>query len=137
MPFDIWLRRANFKSENASLIWRSLLSTMYSILPGLVWIVGHGNLIYIGMDLISGIPNSSLSQPLLDKLHEKSMFFLKHIYVPKFVSSPQWRSLSELGILGSLVTECDFYVKILYKTGITLKSNTNCIYGRLIVKLEW
>ena len=102
MALDIWLHRANFKTENASLIWCNLLSTMHIILPELAWLVGHNKLIYIGMDPISSMQNSMLSQPLLGKLHEKSMFLLKQTYDPEYDISPQWRSSSELGLMGTL-----------------------------------
>ena len=81
LPLDIWLRRANFKLNIVSTVWRSLLTTLPYIFPGLCWLVGRGNLIYIGLDPIMGISNFTLSHPLLVWLHGRNLVLLKHFFV--------------------------------------------------------
>ena len=132
-PLDIWLRRAIFKAETASLLWRGLLSTMCSILPELCWIVGSGVMIYIGRDPISGLPNSTLSPPLLVKLHEKQLYLLTRIFVPCINLSPHWWSTTELGLTGALAIEWNCYIRGPYESGISLN---NTPY-HIIWKADW
>ena len=100
---------------------------MCIILPELCWLVGHSELIYIGRDPIYGIPNSTLSPPLLVKLHEKQLYLLTRIFVPGINLSPHWLSAMELGLTGALAIEWDCYIRGLYESSISLNNKPDRI----------
>ena len=104
---------------------------MCIILPELCWLVGHGVLIYIGRYPIYGLPKSTLSPPLLVKLHEKQLYLLIQIFVPGINLSPHWWSATELGLMGALAIEWNCYIRGPYESGISLNNTPDRIIWKV------
>ena len=58
LPFHAWLREKCFFIQNASIIWKGFLKKFPWIGKGILWQVGNGSDIRLGMDPIVGLGNS-------------------------------------------------------------------------------
>ena len=106
MPLDLWLlRRVDFKLNIASVIWPSLLSTLTYIILAFCWLVGRGNLIFIGIQSIVGISHILLYNPLLAWLHGRNPMILKQFFVQRGCITPKWLSSTDIGLTGDLASE--------------------------------
>ena len=53
-PVHIWLREKRFVVQNASILWRGFVETLPWLGKGLIWNVGNGSLIRVGVDPMVG-----------------------------------------------------------------------------------
>ena len=53
-PVHIWLREKIFVVQNASILWRGFVETLLWLGKGLIWNVGNGSLIRVGVDPMVG-----------------------------------------------------------------------------------
>ena len=102
LSLDIWLRRSIFNLNLASIVWCSLLTTFPYIFPNLCWLAGRGNLIYIGLDPIVGMPNFTLSNPLLAWLHSRHLLLLKQVFIHIDSLAPRWLSSTDIDLTGEM-----------------------------------
>ena len=67
LPLASWLRKKSFTFRGVSVIWKGFLHTLSWLGNGLIWKVGNGRAIWLGLDPIVGL-GSSFLLPL--DLHE-------------------------------------------------------------------
>ena len=78
-----WIRANGKKKRDISICWKSVLWSFDLIGYFLVWKVGNGESVHIGMDPWVGCKWRNLLPPhLIDKLHSAGIFFLKDIGCP-------------------------------------------------------
>ena len=65
LPLHTWLREKCFFFQNSSIIWKGFLKTLHWIGKGIIWEVGNGSDIHLGVDPVVGLSNSFI---LLDEL---------------------------------------------------------------------
>ena len=60
LPLHSWLREKCFSPRSASIIWRGYLQTIPWLGKGLIWQVGNGSAIRLGVDPIIGLGSTFL-----------------------------------------------------------------------------
>jgi hypothetical protein len=118
-----WLRHTTTSPTNASPIWRSLLKFIHIIQHWLCWKPGSSHTIHIGQDAILGLGTSAFLSPgLLNKLHEKHVFYLFQAkgLTDQETHSSRWKNCIDLDLSGDLAIEWQCYCKALLGAGIQL-----------------
>ena len=116
-----WIQKGCFTGTNVSIVWKGTLEVIPLITPNLIWRVGDGSTIRIGIDcFVRGEGAFKLSDSLLQILHGKGYHTLDHI---TYISGQQESSLigaSYLRLEGSHILEWMRYLSVLDRMGITL-----------------
>ena len=60
LPLESWLRKKSFTNRGVSVIWKGFLHKLSSLGRGLIWKVGNGRAIRLGLDPIVGQGSSFL-----------------------------------------------------------------------------
>ena len=55
LPVATWLRNKAFSNRGVSMIWKDFLHTLSWFGSGLIWMVGSGKAIQVGLDSIVGL----------------------------------------------------------------------------------
>lgn len=80
------------------------------IQQSLAWDVGRGNLVYVGIDPISGIyDNYSLSPALFKFFHERQLMVIRQFFQMLPNAQQRWLSSKELCLEGDLAVDWDRY----------------------------
>ena len=53
-PVHIWLREKRFVVQNVSILWRGFVETLLWMGKGLIWNVGNGSSVWVGVDPMVG-----------------------------------------------------------------------------------
>ena len=58
LPLHTWIREKCFFLQHSSIIWNGFLKTLLWIGKGIIWKVGNGSDIHLGVDPVVGLSNS-------------------------------------------------------------------------------
>ena len=124
-PVHIWLREKRFVVKNASILWRGFVETLPWIGKGLIWNVGNGTSIRVGVDPMIGFgTNYILPIGLREYLEDYGIVTLNQA---KNLSSPAtsyWYSAADLDLCNDWKFHWDRYIWGL-EYGIILLSEQN------------
>ena len=101
LPLHSWLREKCFYLRNASVIWRGFLLTISWLGKGLIWKVGNGSSIRLGVDSIVGMGSSYiLPCDLRDYLEDYGICTLAQARNQTSSASGYWFSADDLDLQG-------------------------------------
>ena len=101
LPLHSWLREKCFSLRSASVIWRGFLLTISWLGKGLIWQVGNGSSIRLGVDPIVGLGSSFLlPHDLRDYLEDYGICTLDHARNQTPFAKSYWFSVDDLDLQG-------------------------------------
>ena len=101
LPLHSWLREKSFFLRNASVIWRGFLLTLSWLGKGLLWQVGNGSAIRLGVDPVVGMGSSFiLPRDLRDYLEDYGICTLAQARNQTSFALGYWFSVDELDLQG-------------------------------------
>ena len=104
-----WLRTGIRTNSNASTIWNSLIKSLPIISKNSSWQVGRGIQMFLGIDPICGLGETSLlSLELVKELHRRNLYVLKDIQ--QMTGSFKWVNSLAMGLTGRIAEEWDMYI---------------------------
>jgi hypothetical protein len=112
-----WVRNPVKKWKNASIIWKAMVIVFPLIVKNLIWKVGKGSKVQIGLDPWVGSGESfRLSEALIDKLHIIGFFVLSQVANLDFTTiwRQEWMEADMLGLDGEDAVEWGQYINALW-----------------------
>ena len=101
LPLHSWLREKCFSPQSASIIWRGFLQTIPWLGRGLIWQVGNGSAIRLGVDPIVGLGSTFLLPcDLRDYLEDYGICTLAQARNQTPFASSYWFSADDLDLQG-------------------------------------
>ena len=105
LPLHSWLREKCFILRNASVIWRGFLLTLSWLGKGILWHVGNGSAICLGVDPVVGMGTSFiLPHDLRDYLEDYGICTLAQARNQTSFASGYWFLADELDLCGDWKT---------------------------------
>ena len=122
LPLHTWLREKCFFIQNSSIIWKGFLKTLHWIGKGILWQVGNGSDIHLGVDLVVGLSNSFiLPDDLRAYLEDYGINTLAQASNKTPFAAGYWFTAEELDLCGDWKYLWDNYIRGLEYNRIHLK----------------
>ena len=146
-PLLDWIKdMGNTNLPNGSIIWKSLCKSFPLILEGLVWKVGDGSKVRIGVDpWPSCSQNHILPQQLIQLIHHKGYFHLNQIVDPLSTNiwHQGWKKSQDLELPDQWSRQWDQYTLALQTSHIRITNRADELiwekaqHGKYTPKLEY
>ena len=128
LPLHSRLREKSFSFRRASVIWKGFLLTIYWLGKGLIWKVGNGSSIRLGVDPIIGLGSSFLlPHDLQDYLEDYGICSLEHAQNQTPHAQNYWFSADDLELQGEWRILWDNYIRGLEFGRIRLSDNCDSL----------
>ena len=123
-----WIRSKDFSAIGVSAIWKGFISSISWLGCGLIWMVGDGESIRVGLDPITGMGTSfTLPQDLRDYLEDYGIISLAHAINYFVEAKTYWLTASDLDLGGEWHLIWNEYVKGMEYGRIRLRSNPDSL----------
>ena len=111
-PVHIWLREKRFVVQNASILWRGFVETLPWLGKGLIWNVGNGSLIRVGVDPMVGFgTNYILPVGLREYLEDYGIVTLNHARNLTTSATSYWFTAADLDLCNEWKFHWDRYIR--------------------------
>lgn len=123
-----WIRDGPGCRGNMSVIWRGLLELLPSMISELVWLVGVGSLVRVGIDnFVGGDESYKISSRLIETLHSKGYYTLNHVCSSSQELDNYWMNAEYLRLEGPLAREWMGYTLTLSRLGIGVSEQPDAL----------
>ena len=127
-----WIRVSDKKKSGTSICWKSLLWSFHLIGDFLVWKIGNGANVRIGMDLWAGCKwRHSLPSQLTNILHSASYYFLTDVGIVPVTNLMEQVSLSsnDLGLVeNQYILAWNGYIAMLKSSHIRFRNEEDVLF---------
>lgn len=126
MDVFCWIRNPKLSSWNFSPMWWGFMKIFHCFKNDLIWQVGTGELICVGIDPIIGMEDHyTLPSSITRYLQILGLSTLNKIYLCRngVEDSTKWMSASDLGLSGYLARAWDAYILNLNSVGVRLNQD--------------
>ena len=112
LPVHSWLREKCFGIRNFSVIWKGFLLTLPWLGKGILWQVGNGSDIHLGVDPVVGLGSSFiLTDDLRAYLEDYGICTLAQARNETTFASGYWFTAEDLDLCGDWKSCWDNYVR--------------------------
>ena len=126
-----WIRSNVKKKKNISICWKAALWAFDLIGNFLVWKIGSGNAIRIGLDPWVGCKwRYALPIPMIERLQLAGFHFLSDIGIPgiSVLMSQEWLFADSMGFIEPLeIATWNGYIAILKSSHVRLSNANDCL----------
>ena len=130
-----WIRSNTKKKKNISICWKVVLWAFDLIGNSLVWKIGDGKDVCIGLDPWSGCKwRHALPVPMLDRLHMAGFQFISDIGIHCLsgLMTQKWLSADTIGFTDPLdIVAWNGYIATLKSSHVRLSAATDCLIWNL------
>ena len=130
-----WIRSTVKKKKNISICWKAVLWAFVLIGNFMVWKIGSGNAVRIGLDPWVGCKwRQVIPIPMIDRLHMAGYHFLSDIGIHgmSILKSQEWLSADTLGFNDPLeIAAWNGYIAILKSSQVRLSNADDCLIWNL------
>jgi len=136
-PMNIleWIRSNAKKKKNISICWKAVLWAFDLIGNSLVWKIGTGKDVHIGLDPWSGCKwRHALPVPMLDRLHMAGFQFISDIGIHCLsgLMTQKWLSADTIGFTDPLdIVAWNGYIATLKSSHVRLSAAADCLIWNL------
>ena len=128
MPLHSWLRKKKFCYGATSPIWKGFLKTLPWIGRGILWQVGCGSEIIIGVDPVAGMHSSfTLPAEMREYLADYGISTLDQARNHTSIADGYWFTAEELDLCAEWKSLCNSYINGLEFNRIRLKDSPDSL----------